>query len=208
MEFLESPRFPGCPSFGYTSIPRYSVTRIVFPGGQTDRNRNWVYPLQRIDVTVGPRMEAEIQEILEFWHALGGEECGFRFKDYADFKSCRVGETATALDQPLTADGTSSEAYQLFKVYTAGAREQLRIILKPVSGTIRVANEFGAEQSASTWSLDTSTGLLTPTVGFVGTPTTWGGEFDLPVCFDGEFPVEIVNQRIQSVSFSLEEVRL
>jgi hypothetical protein len=37
---------------------------------------------------------------------------------------------------------------------------------------------------------------------------TWGGQFDVPVRFDSEFPVEILNLRIQSATFTLRELQL
>ncbi len=210
MDFLESPRFPGCPSFGYRSAPKYSVSVVRTAGGKEYRNANWSRPLLEIVCTVGPRMQDEIEELLEFWHAVGGMAYGFRFKDYADFRSCRLGATPAATDQPLVLaeSGSSEDLYQLTKRYTAGVRSQDRDIFKPVPGTVRVANTLGVEQPSSRWTLDTTTGLLSPGGTFVGTPGFWGGEFDVPVRFDSEFDQEIANKAIESVSVVLRELRL
>lgn len=204
--FLEDPPFPGCPSFGYTSNPRYSTTISEAANGRERRNRNWSRPLYDFNVTVGPRYEEEIQQLLEFWHAMGGQECGFRFKDYADFKSCRVGGTATAIDQPTVELDDSPEARYLVKAYAFGSRVQTRLILKPVSGTIKVADNGVQKTEGVHWTLDYSTGRVDLNFSPVGL-VTWGGEFDTPVRFNSEFPIELVDKKIESVTFLLRELR-
>ena len=197
--FIESPRFPGCAAYGYTSDPEYRVVITRRASGVEKRNRAWGYPLAKITVTVGPRAESEIQEALEFWHAAGGAARGFRFKDDSDYLSCRVGQTPLVTDQPLVETETPG-IYQLTKRYQWGIDEngdpvtQDRPIYKPVVGTI-VLSGGGA--------VDYTTGLVTGGAG-----GTWSGEFDLPVRFEPTFPIEIVNLRIESVSFALQELRM
>lgn len=206
--FVESPRFPGCPSFGFVSEPVYAVSVIQRASGIESRVRTWARPLARYSVTVGPRAEAEVQEVLEFYHAVGGRAYGFRFKDASDYLSCRVGQTVTSTDQPILLDtGISPDGYQLVKEYTVGAQTQQREIYKPVEGTIIVADNGALKTETTDYSIDYSTGLVTLNFSPVG-PLTWGGEFDVPVRFDSEFPVEILNSRIQSATFSLKELRL
>ncbi len=207
MSFLEAPAFPACPSFGYSFSPGYSVRIVQMESGRELRNRNWARPLIRVSCTVGPREEEEIYSLLGFWHAVGGTECGFRFRNPADCLSCAIGQTPAATDQPLVSTGDSPAAYQLTKRYTRGARSQDIDIVKPVPGTVIVANQLGELQPPTAYTLDTTTGVLVPNGGFVGVPATWGGEFDLPMRFDSEFPIEIIDQRIQSVTFTLVELR-
>lgn len=205
-EFLESPAFPGCPSFGYTSQPDYSVTIIRKSGGQEERNANWSRPLQVITVTV-VRMVDEIQALLEFWHAVGGMFCGFRFKDWADYKSCAVHETPTATDQPLILNAGSPSAYQLTKRYTAGARTQDREIVKPVDGTILIADGGVIKSEGADYTIDYTTGL----VDLNFTPSgalTWGGEFDIAARFASEFPIELTSLKVESVQFVIQELRV
>jgi uncharacterized protein (TIGR02217 family) len=209
VSFLESPRFEICPSIGYQSRPAFNVERIRMQSGVTKKNQLWERPLFRYTVTIGPRAEEEIQDVYEFFMALGGPEVGFRFQDLADYKSCRPYQTATALDQPLTPGGSSPSGYMMVKDYTKGWRTQRRDIFKPVASTIKVANQAGVEQTAGTWSLDDQTGIITPLGGFSGTPTTWGGEFDVPVEFEGnELPIEFDYVAAHSVSFNLLEMRI
>lgn len=208
MSFFNGARFPAAPSFGFISSPRYEVSVTRLAGGQEQRNRNWSRPLYRFTATIGPRDSAVIQELLEFWHAMGGKEYGFRFKDWADYKSCRVAVDLSPLDAPLVLVAGSPTEYQLTKRYTFGSRSQDRDITKPVASTVRVANESGVEQAAARWTLDSTNGRLRPLGTFVGTPTTWGGEFDTAARFDmDEFPVVIEDQAVHSVQIALMELR-
>lgn len=208
-DFLETPRFPACPKYGVTSEPDYSVTVIRRASGHERRNRDWSRPLTRITITVGPgpRADDEVQELLEFWHAVGGSVMGFRYKDEADYKSCRVSGTPARTDQPLVAALGSPSGYQLTKRYTFGAQTQDREIYKPVAGTILIADGGTLKTETTHYTIDYTTGI----VSLLFTPSgalTWGGEFDIPVRFDSSFPVEQVSFQIQSVSFSLQELRV
>lgn len=205
-EFIESPSFPGCPSFGYTSQPDYSVTVVRKSGGQEERNANWSRPLQTITVTV-IRMEEEIQDLLEFWHAVGGMFCGFRFKDWADYQSSAIGVEPSATDQPLILNAESPEGYQLTKRYTAGARTQDREIYKPVQGTILIADAGVAKAEGADYTIDYTTGIVDLNFTPAGA-LTWGGEFDIPARFASEFAVELVTRKVESVQFIIQELRL
>ena len=207
--FLETPRFPACPRYGFISQPMRSVTIVERKGGHERRNINWAYPLSHITLTVGPSEggDAAVQELIEFWHAVQGEAYGFRVKDFADFKSCYVGSTAAATDQPLEQNDDSPTEYQMVKRYTKGALSADRLIAKPVQGTILVADGGVLKTETTDYTVDYSTGLVTLNFTPAGA-MTWGGEFDVPMRFDGPLPVEIVNLRQQSVSFSLKEIRV
>jgi uncharacterized protein (TIGR02217 family) len=206
--FLESPRFPKCPSFGYTAEPRYSVTVVERSSGVERRNRNWSTPLHRFSCTVGPRAEDDISELLEFYHAVGGSAYGFRFRDGVDYKTSRIEEDVSSIDAPLIlAAGISPTSYQLTKRYTYGTRTQDRPIYKPVQGTILIADGGTLKAETTDYDIDYTTGLVTLNFSPAGA-MTWGGEFDVPVRFDSEFPVELFDKRIQSVAFVLQEIRV
>lgn len=196
--FLESPRFDACPSAGFTSEPEYRVVITRRASGVEKRNRAWTYPLVRLTFTVGPRAENEIQDALAWWHSTGGGAIGFRAQDRTDFKSCNVSDTPLATDQPLLSLGGG--AYQLIKRYQVGVDQdnnpvyQDRPVYKPVPGTVLLTGGG---------SVDYQTGIVTGSAG-----GTAGFEYDLPVRFEPSFPVEIVSRRIQSVTFSLVELRM
>lgn len=203
--FLEDPPFPSCPAFGMTGSPRYSVTIGTSASGREHRNRNWAKAKHAYTLTVGPQMVEEISELLEFWHAVGGSECGFRFKDWADYKSCRGHLDPSPTDQPTQLIEGSPGGYQLIKAYRAGIRVQTRDILKPIAATIVMADS-GVQLTPDQYSVDATTGLVALNFSPSG-EVTWGGEFDVPVRFDSEFPIEGVSHLVESVSFALAELR-
>lgn len=206
------PIFPECSTFGFTKRADYSVTIIERASGVRSVNRNWYYPLHVFSaVPMGERMEDDIHTVQRFWHAVGGQSGQFLFKDYTDYKSSiALSEDVTALDQPLQQVTGSPSGYQLLKIYEDDDFhfQQQRLIQKPVAGTIRVANELGVEQAAGTFSVDTVTGIIAALGGFTGTPTSWGGEFWVPVMFESTPEFIITNHKIQSTSFALRELRL
>lgn len=207
-DFVET-LFPACAKFGLISDPGYSVTVITTAGGRERRNRNWSRPLTRITITVGPgpRLSEEVQELLEFWHAMGGMATGFRFHDPADYKSCRVTATIAATDQPLVITADSPTTYQLTKRYTYAGQTQDREISKPVQGTILIADGGVLKTETADYTIDYTTGLVSLLFAPAGA-LTWGGEFDIPVRFGSSFPVEQLEAHAQSVSFALQELRI
>lgn len=199
------PTFPECPGFGFTTEARYLVKAIEREGGQERVDRRWSRPLTFFTAVPTGNRDAEVlQNLLTFWHAVGGMSGSFRFKDWTDYKSCKTTETPTALDQPF--EELTGGEFQLVKQYVAGSLTQLREIYRPVGSTIVVANESGIEQTD--WELDESTGILTPGGGFSGSPGSWGGEFDLCCRFNTNFTLTVVDGKdIQSGSFTLRERR-
>lgn len=211
-DFLETPRFPSCPKFGAEFGPMYSVTITERASGVERRNRNWSRPLMLANYTVGPASEtaAEVQAMLEFFHAVGGPAIGFRAKDYSDFKSCAVHETVTMLDAPLVlVEGVSpANVYQLVKRYTVGAQNQDREIYKPISGTILISDNGALKTETTHYTIDYTTGQVSLLFTPAGT-LRWGGEFDIPVRFNMDrFPIEVIENQHQTAQVSLREIRV
>lgn len=205
MSFIEDPKFPLCIRFGATFVPNYSCTISTSVSGRERRNRNWSRPLMTAQITLGPKMADAIYELTEFFHAMGGPECGFRFRDWSDYKSRGPTDDITPLDQSLVLIAGSPGGYQLQKTYRAGFRAQVRDILKPCIGTIRVARDGVEIFEGADWALDYTSGILT-----LWNPTgaiTWGGEFDVPMRFDSDFPIEGTSHEVQTVSVQLRELR-
>jgi uncharacterized protein (TIGR02217 family) len=200
--------FPTCPTYGFSVDPFILVKIIEREGGYESVDRKWAHPRRRFDgVPIGDKPQADVERILYFYLAVGGMAGEFRFKDWTDFKSCLLDEEPEPTDQPLVYVPDSPAGYQLLKQYTFGSLTYERTIRRPIGDTIRVANEVGAEQAADRWSLDEATGILTPLGGFVGTPTFWGGEFDVFARFAGPFIPEISNREIQRADVHICEKR-
>ena len=146
--------------------------------------------------------------VVAFFEARNGRLHGFRFKDWADHKSCLPSGTPAPTDQVIgTGDGTTT-AFQLVKRYASGAQSWTRTVAKPVTGTVGIALA-GVEQ-LSGWSVDTTTGVVTFTAApGSGLAITAGFEFDAPVRFDTDvLDVTLDLERLGSItSIPLLELR-
>lgn len=201
-----SPIFPACPTFGFTSEPMYRDAITQRDSGREFTDRKWARPLHRYQaVNTNRQTELDIQDVLYFWHVLGGRTTRYRFKDWADYRSAKVGETiALSNYQPLVViDATH---WQLTKRYSHSGLTQDRKISRPVGSTVKVYNELGAEQVSSKWTLNEATGVLTKDGTFTGTPTAWSGEFYAWCRFDA-FLLTLDNHKVQSIACSVCEVR-
>jgi uncharacterized protein (TIGR02217 family) len=200
-------RFPICPTFGFVAEPNYLVKITSREGGYERRQRIWSRPLSKYTgVPFGDQPQADIEQILYFWHAMGGMWSGFRFKDWIDYKSCKLDEEPAVTDMPLIVTGDSPTSYRLLKQYAAGSTIQQREITRPCGSTIMIGNTLGAAQTD--WTLNEATGVVTIGGSFVGTPGCWGGEFDVWVRFDAQFNPAVSNFNIMNVSVQLAEIRL
>jgi uncharacterized protein (TIGR02217 family) len=215
--FIESPRLELPRGWSYEVETLYDVDVIPRGHGAEQRNLKSSYGRTRISVTVPRDRVSDIPYIYRFHRVMRGRAVGFRVQDPSDYLSTEQGYISSAedpapsaTDQPLIAVPGTSTQYQLYKQYVLGdetiALIEERIIVKPVASTIRVANQDGVEQSPDRWSLDPTTGILTPGMTFEGTPTTWGGQFDIAVRFDSELPRRVEDFRLDETSFVLLEL--
>jgi uncharacterized protein (TIGR02217 family) len=203
-----APVFPLCPTFGFVAEPNLLVKIVMREGGYERRQRVWAAPLSVYStVPLGDQTQADIEQVYYFWQAIGGMSNPFRFKDWLDYKSCRLDASPAATDQPLEPSGDSPASYRLVKEYVAGPFTQLRYIQRPIGSSIMIANGSGATQASSTWTVDETTGLVTPGVGFSGVPTAWGGEFDVWVRFNAQLNPSFSNHQVLNVSIQLKELR-
>lgn len=202
-------RFPEAIGRRARGGPERRVQVVALASGREERNASWADSRRRYDVSYGIRRADDLAAVVAFWEARGGRLHGFRFRDWADYKSCPPSQTPAATDQPLgTGDGATT-VFQLVKVYASGAQSWTRAIRKPVADTVTVAVD-GAPQAAG-WSVDPTTGLVTfaapPAPGAV---LTAGFAFDVPVRFEAEaLDVTLDIERLGSIdSIPLLELRL
>lgn len=201
--------FPACiSSYGFVAEPNFLVKIVQREGGYERRQRVWSQSLTKYtSVPTGDQSQEDIFEIYKLWQAVGGMSNAFRFQDQLDYKSCDLGDQPSASDQPLISSGDSPASYRLVKDYTFGPFTQSRYIQRPVGSTIMISNEEGTAQDGDTWTLDESTGLVTIGGGFSGTPSFWGGEFDVWVRFDAQLNPSFSNYQILNVTVQLTELR-
>jgi uncharacterized protein (TIGR02217 family) len=201
-------RFPDDISRGARGGPERRTQIVELASGDEQRNASWASSRRRYDVAYGIRRVDDLAAVVAFFEARNGRLYGFRFKDWADYKSCTPSQTPSATDQVIgTGDGTTTD-FQLVKAYASGGQAWTRTIAKPVAGSVTVAID-GVEQ-ASGWSVDTTNGLVTFNAAPAsGVSITAGFEFDVPVRFDTDtLDVTLDLERLGSItSIPLLEIR-
>ena len=201
-------RFPDDISRGARGGPERRTQIVALASGDEERNASWAHSRRRYDAAYGVRKADDLAAVIAFFEARNGRLHGFRWKDWADYKSCLPSGMPAHNDQPLGIGDGVTTVFQLVKSYVSGAQVWTRAITKPVAGTVLIAQN--GMPLASGWSVDTSTGLVT----FAAAPAPGdilraGFEFDVPVRFDtDELPVTLDIERLGSISsIPLVEVR-
>lgn len=201
-------RFPDNISRGARGGPERRTQIVELASGDEERNASWANSRRRYDVAYGIRRADDLAVVVAFFEARNGRLYGFRFKDWADYKSCAPSQTPAATDQVIGNGDGATTAFQLVKRYASGSQTWTRAITKPVAGSVTISLN-GAPQ-ASGWSVDTTTGVITfTTAPGGGVAITAGFEFDVPVRFDTDaLDVTLDLERLGSItSIPLLEIR-
>jgi uncharacterized protein (TIGR02217 family) len=193
-------RFPDNISRGARGGPERRTQVVELASGDEERNASWANSRRRYDVAYGIRRADDLAAVVAFFEARNGRLHGFRYKDWADYKSALPSQAITATDQQIGTGTGSLQTFQLAKRYTSGAQTWVRTIAKPVAGTVRVA--LGMAEQLSGWALDTSTGVITFTAAPAGgVIVRVGFEFDVPVRFDSDtLDVTLDFERLGSIT--------
>ena len=201
-------RFPDNISRGARGGPERRAQIVELASGDEERNASWANSRRRYDVAYGIRRADDLASVVAFFEARNGRLHGFRYKDWADYKSGLPSQEITATDQQIGTGTGSLKIFQLAKRYVSGAQSWTRTIAKPVAGTVRIA--LGMVEQMSGWAVDTSTGVVT----FTSAPANGviiraGFEFDVPVRFDTDvLDVTLDIERLGSItSIPLLEIR-
>ena len=178
-------RFPDAISRGARGGPERRTQVVELASGDEERNASWANSRRRYDVAYGIRHADDLAAVVAFFEARNGRLHGFRYKDWADYKSCLPSQAITATDQQIGTGTGSQQTFQLGKRYASGAQTWVRTVAKPVAGTVRVA--LGTVEQLSGWTLDATTGVITFTAAPAGGVIVRAGfEFDVPVRFDSD----------------------
>ncbi len=201
-------RFPDSISRGARGGPERRTQVVELASGDEERNASWANSRRRYDVAYGIRRADDLTAVVAFFEARNGRLFGFRYKDWADYKSGLPSQAITPTDQQIGTGTGSLKSFPLAKRYTSGAQTWVRSIAKPVAGTVRIA--FGAVEQTSGWTLDATTGVVT----FTSAPSNGvivraGFEYDVPVRFDTDMmDVTLDIERLGSItSIPLLEIR-
>lgn len=176
-------RFPTAAAFGSSGGPERKTEIVTLGSGFEERNAVWANSRRRYDAGLGVKTLDDLHAVIAFFEARLGRLHGFRFKDFADWKSCAPSATPAPADQAIGTGTGTATAFALSKTYTSGAGSWTRAIRKPVAGTVRVA-KAGVEQMSG-FTVDTTAGVVTFAVAPAnGVAITAGFQFDVPVRFD------------------------
>ena len=179
-------RLPARLAFGSTGGVERRTEVVTLASGYERRSTPWAHGRRRWLIGAGVRSLDDMAELTAFFEARRGRLFGFRFKDFADWKSCAPGPTPGAADQVIGAGDGVRTAFQLVKRYGDGADAVVREIRKPVAGSVLVAVD-GAEVSAGAFAVDAATGVATfAAAPAAGAAVTAGFVFDCPVRFDSD----------------------
>ena len=194
MSILEA-RLADQVSIGFQVVPRYSTRIVPLDNGREKRNANWTKAKRRYTAAFLTFTDAQFALVLALFHAVRGSAYSFRFKDWTDYKA--------TLESLGTSPGANLTPVQLVKTYINSSYSTARTITKPILlGFTLFENGI-----AKAGTLDTTTGLFTPTTNWTAASAlTWTGEFDVPVRFEGdELPVTVTDYKFNSTALELVE---
>ena len=175
-------KLPARLAFGSTGGVERRTEVVTLGSGYERRSTPWAHGRRRYLIGAGLRSLDDMAALTAFFEARRGRLYGFRFRDFADFKSCAPGGAVSATDQAIGAGDGARTAFQLVKDY-GGPRREIR---KPVEGSVRVGVD-GVELEAGAFSVDAVTGIVTLDVApGEGAAVTAGFAFDTPVRFDAD----------------------
>ncbi len=178
-------RFPTTLSFGSAGGPERRTDIVTLANGFEERNTPWAHGRRRYDAGLGLRSLDDVETLIAFFEARRGQLFGFRWKDWADFRSCRPSQAVSADDQLIGIGDGVNRLFPLAKRYVSGPAEYLRPVRKPVAGTVQVAVEGDVKAEGVDFIVDTAVGMVTfSNPPLDGTLVTAGFEFDVPVRFD------------------------
>lgn len=176
--------FPAALSFGSSGGPERRTEIISLASGFEERNSTWAHARRYYDAGIGLRGLDDLHELIAFFESRHGMLHGFRWKDWADCKSCAPSATPSATDQIIgTGDGQTT-SFPLRKTYASGDQSYVRPIVKPVAASVLLALA-GTVVDASGTTIDEATGIATfEAPPATGVEITAGFEFHVPVRFD------------------------
>lgn len=179
-------QFPTSISRGSSGGPRRRTDIVTLRSGYEERNSVWADSRREYDAGLGIRDINDLYGVLEFFEARLGRLYGFRWKDWADYKSGAPNRNVSEDDQDIgTGDGSETQ-FQLVKAYTSGPATYTRAITKPVSGTV-VVEVNGSLENPSNYSVNPETGIVTFNLAPASGRTIKAGfEFDVPVRFTND----------------------
>ncbi len=178
-------RFPANLSFGSVGGPERRTEIVSLTNGHEERRTPWAHSRRRYDAGLGLRSLDDVAALIAFFEARAGQMHGFRWKDWADYKSSAPSVAPGFQDQQIGRGNGVNRVFSLRKAYASGPGRYWRPISKPVQGTVRAGIAEVELQDGADFTVDTAAGTITFAVAPEDSaPVTAGFEFDVPVRFD------------------------
>lgn len=178
-------RFPANLSFGSSGGPERRTEIVTLANGFEERNTPWSASRHRYDAGLGMRSLHDIETLIAFFEARQGQLFAFRWKDWADYKSCGPLADPSFGDQTIGTGDGAQQAFRLAKNYVSGGASYRRDIRKPVDGTVFVGLNGTLQAEGPDYAVDLTTGEIAfAEAPSAGAQITAGYEFDVPVRFD------------------------
>ncbi len=178
-------RYPVGLSIGSSGGPERRTEIVTLVNGFEERNSPWAHSRRRYDAGAGMRSLDDFAALIAFFEARRGQLHGFRWKDWADYKTCLPSQSVSAMDQEIGVGDGLTTVFQLRKTYTSGGSAYTRDLVKPVAGSVKVAVAGVVQTLPAEFTVEEARGIVTlnlpPALGAV---VTAGCEFDVPVRFD------------------------
>ncbi len=178
-------RFPASISLGAVGGPERRTQIVSLASGHEERNTPWAHSRRRYDAGLGLRTLDDIETVIAFFEARQGQLHGFRWKDWADFKSSPASRVVSHLDQGVGVGDGVTTVFQLVKSYRSASNVYIRPIAKIVAGSVVMAVGGDPRPVIGDYAVDHASGKVTfAAPPDIGLPITAGFEFDVPVRFD------------------------
>ena len=175
-------QFPTNVSRGSSGGPRRMTDIVTLRSGYEFRNSLWANSRRTYNAGLGLRQMNDLYEALEFFESRRGMLHGFRWKDWADYKSGPPTNEVTNTDQEIGTGDGATRVFRLKKRYGNDDSSYDRFISKPILESVVVSIDGIATED---FSVDPSTGQVflevSPSLGKI---IRAGFEFDVPVRFN------------------------
>lgn len=179
--------FPTDIAYGSSGGPTRRTEIVILDSGFEERNTSWASSRHRFNISYGVKTYDQLETLITFWQARSGPLNGFRFKDFADFRSKGPQTAITDTDQLLGVGDGANQTFQLIKTYSSGGSSYVRTINKPTSSTTIISLDDVSQ--ASGWSVDITTGIVT----FTSAP---GADVDVKAGFEFEVPTRFESDEV------------
>ena len=112
-------RFPANLSFGSVGGPERRTDVVTLANGYEERNTPWSHSRRRYDAGLGMRSLEDVEMLIAFFEARQGRLFGFRWKDWADFKSAPASAEPSFEDQLIGVGDGATRVFQMVKTYAS-----------------------------------------------------------------------------------------